>query len=302
MENSSGPLYQQDSMRQAWATVCQHNYPSSEGYSSLSPASSTGSSGLSPPYIGYQSQTSQDAFGSISIPSSQPMDLNIQPSEKKIKKMKGKLPFTQRQSASEREKMRMRNLSKALQNLRRYLPPSVVPIDKTLTKIETLQLTIRYISYLSAQLGLSKEVLEQRRQTFKQRTKCAQSISCYIDTSPSLCSEPVKENMSLMESKEHKSSTSSTAVRSQCQNTRKRCQMPYDFPQCSELQVRPVQNYPVTFAALSQPSNDHVTSHPQMAANEWRSFATTSLCDPDIIETALLQEVSRDFISIEVLN
>ncbi|CAJ0938633.1 unnamed protein product [Ranitomeya imitator] len=232
----------------------------------------TGSSGLSPPYIGYQSQTSQDAFGSISIPSSQPMDLNIQPSEKKIKKMKGKLPFTQRQSASEREKMRMRNLSKALQNLRRYLPPSVVPIDKTLTKIETLQLTIRYISYLSAQLGLSKEVLEQRRQTFKQRTKCAQSISCYIDTSPSLCSEPVKENMSLMESKEHKSSTSSTAVRSQCQNTRKRCQMPYDFPQCSELQVRPVQNYPVTFAALSQPSNDHVTSHPQMITTAVRLY------------------------------
>ncbi|XP_077118809.1 uncharacterized protein LOC143774909 [Ranitomeya variabilis] len=300
MENSSVPLYQQDSMRQAWATVCQHNYPSSEGYSSLSPASSTDSSGLSPPYTGYQ--TSQDAFGNISIPASQPMDLNIQPSEKKIKKMKGKLPFTQRQSASEREKMRMRNLSKALQNLRRYLPPSVAPIDKTLTKIETLQLTIRYISYLSAQLGLSKEVLEQRRQTFKQRTKCAQSISCYIDTSPSLCSKPVKENMSLMASKEHKSSTSSTAVRSQCQNTRKSCQMPYDFPQCSELQVRPLQNYPVTFAALSQPSNDHVTSHPQMAANEWRSFATTSLCDPDIIGMALRQEGSRDFISIEVLN
>ncbi|XP_073510831.1 uncharacterized protein [Phyllobates terribilis] len=262
MENSSVPLYQQDSMHQAWANVCQHNYPSSEGYSSLSPSSSTDSSGLSPAYIGYP--TSQNAYGNISIPSSQPMDLNIQPSEKKMKKMKGKLPYTQRQSASEREKMRMRNLSKALQNLRRYLPPSVAPIDKTLTKIETLQLTIRYISYLSAQLGLNKEVLEQRRQTFKQRTKCAQSISCYMDTSPSLCSEPVKENMSLMASKENKPSTRSTAVGSRCQNTQISYQMPYEFPQCSELPVRPLQNYPGTFAALSQPSNDHVTSHPQM--------------------------------------
>ncbi|XP_073425236.1 uncharacterized protein [Dendrobates tinctorius] len=292
MKNSSVPLYQQDSMHQAWATVCQHNYPSSEGYSSLSPASSTDFSGLSPPYIGFS--TSQDAFGNISIPSVQPMDLNIQPSEKKIKKMKGKLPFTQRQSASEREKMRMRNLSKALQNLRRYLPPSVAPIDKTLTKIETLQLTIRYISYLSAQLGLSKEVLEQRRQTFKQRTKCAQSISCYIDRSPSLCSEPVKENMSLMASKEplmaskeHKPSTRSTAVRSQCQSTQISCQMPYDFPQCSELLVRPLQNYPATFAALSQTSNDHVTSHPQMLSCEEHSHLV------EMCRTGLMSEEDK---------
>ncbi|CAH2274231.1 mesoderm posterior 1 [Pelobates cultripes] len=75
----------------------------------------------------------------------------------KNKKGKIKLAHSQRQSASEREKMRMRTISKALQNLRRYLPPSVVPTDKNLTKIETLQLTIRYISHLSAQLGLSEE-------------------------------------------------------------------------------------------------------------------------------------------------
>lgn len=69
----------------------------------------------------------------------------------------------QRESASEKEKLRMRDLTKALHHLRSYLPPSVAPAGQTLTKIETLRLTIRYISYLSAQLGLSEEVLFQRR-------------------------------------------------------------------------------------------------------------------------------------------
>ncbi|MEE6503767.1 hypothetical protein FKM82_004937 [Ascaphus truei] len=71
---------------------------------------------------------------------------------------------TQRESASEREKMRMRNLSKALHNLRRYLPPSVVPASRNLTKIETLRLTIRYISYLSQLLGQHEGTMSQRRE------------------------------------------------------------------------------------------------------------------------------------------
>ncbi|XP_049417160.1 mesoderm posterior protein 1-like, partial [Epinephelus fuscoguttatus] len=70
----------------------------------------------------------------------------------------------QRESASEKEKLRMRDLTKALHHLRSYLPPSVAPAGQTLTKIETLRLTIRYISYLSAQLGLSEEVLFQRKE------------------------------------------------------------------------------------------------------------------------------------------
>ncbi|XP_012724154.2 mesoderm posterior protein 1 [Fundulus heteroclitus] len=70
----------------------------------------------------------------------------------------------QRESASEKEKLRMRDLTKALHHLRSYLPPSVAPVGQTLTKIETLRLTIRYISYLSAQLGLSEEALFQRRE------------------------------------------------------------------------------------------------------------------------------------------
>lgn len=70
----------------------------------------------------------------------------------------------QRESASEKEKLRMRDLTKALHHLRSYLPPSVAPAGQNLTKIETLRLTIRYISHLSAQLGLNEEALFQRRE------------------------------------------------------------------------------------------------------------------------------------------
>ncbi|XP_037000994.2 mesoderm posterior protein 2 [Artibeus jamaicensis] len=69
----------------------------------------------------------------------------------------------QRQSASEREKLRMRTLARALHELRRFLPPSVAPAGQSLTKIETLRLAIRYIGHLSAVLGLSEESLRRRR-------------------------------------------------------------------------------------------------------------------------------------------
>lgn len=79
------------------------------------------------------------------------------------KKSRSRYPGKKRQTASEREKLRMRDLTKALHHLRSYLPHSVAPAGQTLTKIEILRLTIRYISFLSAQLGLSEEVLEQKK-------------------------------------------------------------------------------------------------------------------------------------------
>uniref|UniRef100_A0A8C1Q277 Mesoderm posterior ba n=1 Tax=Cyprinus carpio TaxID=7962 RepID=A0A8C1Q277_CYPCA len=82
---------------------------------------------------------------------------------KKKSRLRLKNPSEQRQNASEKEKLRMRDLTKALHRLRTYLPPSVAPVGQTLTKIETLRLTIRYISFLSAQLGLSEEELNHRR-------------------------------------------------------------------------------------------------------------------------------------------
>ncbi|XP_041746849.1 mesogenin-1-like [Coregonus clupeaformis] len=82
----------------------------------------------------------------------------------RIRKNCSKNPSKQRQSASEKEKLRMRDLTKALHHLRTYLPPSVAPAGQTLTKIETLRLTISYISHLSAQLGLSEEALCQKKE------------------------------------------------------------------------------------------------------------------------------------------
>ena len=64
-----------------------------------------------------------------------------------------RFPGRKRQTASEREKMRMRDLTKSLNYLRSFLPASVAPVEQTLTKIETLRLTMQYISHLSAQLG-----------------------------------------------------------------------------------------------------------------------------------------------------
>ncbi|XP_023505576.1 mesoderm posterior protein 2-like [Equus caballus] len=68
-----------------------------------------------------------------------------------------------RQSASEREKLRMRTLARALHELRRFLPPAVAPAGQSLTKIETLRLAIRYIGHLSSVLGLSEDSLRRRR-------------------------------------------------------------------------------------------------------------------------------------------
>jgi len=64
-----------------------------------------------------------------------------------------RFPGRKRQTASEREKLRMRDLTKSLNHLRSFLPASVAPAGQTLTKIEMLRLTVRYIAHLSAQLG-----------------------------------------------------------------------------------------------------------------------------------------------------
>uniref|UniRef100_H3C158 Mesoderm posterior ab n=1 Tax=Tetraodon nigroviridis TaxID=99883 RepID=H3C158_TETNG len=74
------------------------------------------------------------------------------------RRSRSKYPGKKRQTASEREKLRMRDLTKALHHLRTHLPPSVAPPGQTLTKIETLRLTIRYVAHLWAQLGLTEEV------------------------------------------------------------------------------------------------------------------------------------------------
>ncbi|XP_051776743.1 uncharacterized protein LOC127526183 [Erpetoichthys calabaricus] len=95
----------------------------------------------------------------------------------KLKTIRSKNTSKQRQTASEKEKLRMRDLTKALHHLRTYLPPSMAPAGQNLTKIETLRLTIRYISYLSAQLELSEDTLSQRREA----SVCQyQDVSCRL--------------------------------------------------------------------------------------------------------------------------
>ncbi|XP_066211889.1 mesoderm posterior protein 1 [Saccopteryx leptura] len=84
----------------------------------------------------------------------------------------------QRQSASEREKLRMRTLARALHELRRFLPPSVAPAGQNLTKIETLRLAIRYIGHLSAVLGLSEESLRRPHQRRTDATLSRGSLLC----------------------------------------------------------------------------------------------------------------------------
>ncbi|XP_022044375.2 mesogenin-1 [Acanthochromis polyacanthus] len=65
------------------------------------------------------------------------------------KQSKTKMSTKRRMKASEREKMRMRSLAKALHQLRDYLPPDYSKTGQPLTKIQTLKYTIEYINKLS---------------------------------------------------------------------------------------------------------------------------------------------------------
>uniref|UniRef100_A0A8C1S983 Mesoderm posterior ab n=1 Tax=Cyprinus carpio TaxID=7962 RepID=A0A8C1S983_CYPCA len=121
---------------------------------SLSPSSSIDSGCFSPLSSCWGAGRQPEAAGIDCVPAKKPR-LAL-PADGK-RRSRSKNPGTKRQTASEREKLRMRDLTKALHHLRTYLPPSVAPAGQTLTKIETLRLTISYISYLSAQLEQSEE-------------------------------------------------------------------------------------------------------------------------------------------------
>lgn len=137
--------------------------------SSLSPTSSVDSFCFSPTSL-QTAVLEQDALESFifnspaaALPTTETPCPRSPTTASTSKKSRSRYPGKKRQTASEREKLRMRDLTKALHHLRTYLPPSVAPAGQTLTKIDTLRLTIRYISYLSDRLGLSEEALQQRR-------------------------------------------------------------------------------------------------------------------------------------------
>nr|XP_015198957.1 PREDICTED: mesogenin-1-like [Lepisosteus oculatus] len=150
------PLFGCDALLEQICSVSDSGYYSATG--SLSPASSIDSCCFSPPPP--QSAARQEPRDLQLLLSTTAAPAPVQAK----RRSRSKYPGKKRQSASEKEKLRMRDLTKALHNLRTYLPPSVAPAGQTLTKIETLRLTIRYISHLSAQLGLSEEALAQRTQ------------------------------------------------------------------------------------------------------------------------------------------
>ncbi|XP_075715574.1 uncharacterized protein LOC142750457 [Rhinoderma darwinii] len=166
----------------------QWGYPDSEGYSSLSPTSSVDSFNFSPPY--QSCSFAEDNYNSIqtSSPKDEVLQNRQTTSPAKKSHQRNSTISHQRHTASEREKMRMRNISTALQNLRRYLPPAVAPVGKNLTKIETLRLTIRYIAHLSDVLGLDDETLMKRREESLRRSMCPVGLSCCQGNMHDLCS------------------------------------------------------------------------------------------------------------------
>ncbi|KAM7103486.1 LOW QUALITY PROTEIN: uncharacterized protein J5F26_008006 [Ciconia maguari] len=140
--------------------------PDPEGYSSSSPAPSPDSCGLSSPAA---------ARG----PCRGPTATRLRGGPGGRKGVRGPGPGGPRQSASEREKLRMRRLARALLRLRHYLPPALAPAGQSLTKIETLRLAIRYIAHLSALLGLSEEALARRRGAAPRHCPlCPQGLGC----------------------------------------------------------------------------------------------------------------------------
>ncbi|XP_066558950.1 mesogenin-1 [Amia ocellicauda] len=161
------PLFDCDALLEQTCTRSDCGYYSASG--SLSPASSIDSCCFSPPPL--QCGARPDCAFLLSSPAV-PEQRPLVPAPEKKRKSRSKYPGIKRQSASDREKLRMRDLTKALHHLRTYLPPSVAPAGQTLTKIDTLRLTMRYISHLSAQLGLSEEVLSQRSQSDPPQSLC----------------------------------------------------------------------------------------------------------------------------------
>ncbi|NXL46007.1 MESP2 protein, partial [Podilymbus podiceps] len=173
MAHSAAPglLLPATALLQDWGC---HGPTDPEGYSSSSPAPSPDSCGLSSPAA---------ARG----PCRGPAAPRLRGGPRGRKGVRSMGPGGPRQSASEREKLRMRRLAQALLRLRHYLPPALAPAGQSLTKIETLRLAIRYIAHLSALLGLSEEALARRRGAAPRHCPlCPQGLGCCQPPAPRL--------------------------------------------------------------------------------------------------------------------
>ncbi|MBN3293389.1 MESP2 protein, partial [Polypterus senegalus] len=186
-------LYQDDKTFLSYDTLFGQNCTLSDpGYFSasggLSPASSTDSGCFSPPGLEWRMKQQTFDWDNI-LPNPIFTQQNLMEPSQSKRRSRSKNPGRKRQSASEREKLRMRDLTRALHHLRTYLPPSVAPAGQTLTKIETLRLTIHYISQLTEQLQLTTDATIHRKESNVKKSQppsvnsdCCQ-MSCLLQTS-----------------------------------------------------------------------------------------------------------------------
>ena len=90
-------------------------------------------------------------------------------------KLPGKRPFggkkvQQRKAANQRERRRMKSINDAFDTLRQCIPSSI-NADRRLSKVDTLRLAIRYISYLTDLVETSSDFGCDTPPSKKQRTQ-----------------------------------------------------------------------------------------------------------------------------------
>ncbi len=112
---------------------------------SLSPSSSIDSGCFSPPASCWGAGRQPEAAGIDCVPAKK--HRLALPADGK-RRSRSKNPGKKASDGQWKREAQDEDLTKALHHLRTYLPPSVAPAGQTLTKIETLRLTISYISYL----------------------------------------------------------------------------------------------------------------------------------------------------------
>ncbi|XP_078069709.1 mesogenin-1 [Mustelus asterias] len=118
---------------------------------SFSPASSFESFYSSLPHL---AEVSSSTPGDDNFLKSSPQTRAIEESCTSSRRLtKTKMSGKRRMKASEREKLRMRRLARALHTLQSFLPPIYSQRGQTLTKIQTLHCAIQYISELSTLLA-----------------------------------------------------------------------------------------------------------------------------------------------------
>ncbi|XP_060076773.1 pancreas transcription factor 1 subunit alpha-like [Ylistrum balloti] len=107
-------------------------------------------------------------------------NLNLNPSSrtKSIKRPTKKIH--QRSAANQRERRRMKSINDAFDILRDSIPTSV-NADRRLSKVDTLKLAIRYISYLADMVETSSEYSQDSHYSKSNRPQEKVIVRCHFD-------------------------------------------------------------------------------------------------------------------------